>query len=309
MSTLVSIIVPTYNRAGLLREAIESVINQEYQDWQLIVADDGSTDDSEKIVRQYQDDLRVLYFKQDNRGQAAARNLGISHASGDLIAFLDSDNRWLPHKLAAQVSYMDQHPNVDVLYGETERIDGSGRTWPGPIRRRFSGIVWKELLVDNFVTFNTSVVRSGKLRAVGGMDDTVRRGDDYDLWLRLARDSVFHFLPGVVTQYRVEGSRISDDVDGRMQSNLAAVGRFIRSNPGLLGASERRKIKARVYARFARAMSSAGRTSHGISLAMRAVASAPLSLRSWRTLLAVCAMPLRRTMASGLEPAGPSGDG
>ena len=299
MSTLVSVIVPTYNRAGVLREAIESVRDQECQDWELIVCDDGSTDDSDQVVADYRDDPRIRYFRQENRGQAVARNLGISHAQGDFIGFLDSDNRWLPHKLAVQVPYLEVHPEVDVLYGDIERIDGAGRTWPSPVRRRYSGVVWKDLLIDNFVTFNTALVRADKLRAIGGMDETVRRGDDYDLWLRLSPTARFQFVPGVVAQYRVEGNRISDDVEGRMQSNMAAVERFLRANPGLLDGRERRRIESRIYGRFARAMSASGHLPRAIALGSRAVGRQPLSLRAWRTLVAVLLAPFRVGKGAG----------
>lgn len=303
MSTLVSVVVPTFNRANLLPEAVDSVRQQTFESWELLVVDDGSSDGTEAVMKRFLDDPRINYLRQDNRGQAAARNAGINSARGDLVAFLDSDNRWLPHKLAAQVAFMGENPNTDVLYGETERIDNAGKTWPSPTRRRFSGVVWKELLVDNFVNFNTAIVRRHRLTEVGGMNEQVRCGDDYDLWLRLASRSTFHFLPGVVAQYRVEGPRISDDLEGRMRSNATAVDRFLRSNRGLLTPREIRQVRSRIYGRFSRAFANSGQALKGIALGLTATAYDPLSWRAWRTLGAVCAKPLRLVVSSRSEAA------
>ena len=294
MSTLVSIIVPTYNRANLLLEAVDSVRQQTFENWELLIVDDGSSDETGMAVKEFLGDTRIHYLWQENRGQSAARNRGLLNSQGSLVAFLDSDNRWLPHKLSSQAAFMESHPEVDVLYGETERIGSDGSTWPSPNRRRYSGIIWRHLLDQNFVNFNTSIVRRHKLVEVGGFDEDLRGGEDYDLWLRLSRDSVFHFLPGVVTQYRIEGDRITNSLERVMDANLASLNAFFRKNADLIGWSEKRTAKGRLHERFARSYSSSGELFKGLKLGMKAIAYAPFSTRAWWALAAVCISPFRR---------------
>lgn len=297
-TSLVSVVVPTYNRASLLKQAIDSVLEQTYTTWELLIIDDGSTDDTREIIAKYESDARIKYFVQRNRGQAAARNVGIDKARGEFIAFLDSDNRWITDKLEQQINYLTRHPEVDVVYGDIEEIDLDGSVLgPGPGMSRHSGWVWRPLLIDNFVNFNTSIVRSRKLREVGAMDESVRRGDDYDLWLRLSTVARFHFMPGVVAQYRVAGDRISDNVAARFDSNIAAVQRFFDRNPDLLTASERKRITARIRARFARAFATQREPAQALRMAAMAVWSYPADRRNWRALAAV----IYRSLTSGVH--------
>ena len=301
---LISVVVPTYNRADLLEEAIQSVLQQEYANWELLVVDDGSTDDTGEVLDRYGSEDRIRTFRQPNSGQAVARNQGIRNARGEFVAFLDSDNRWLPHKLRAQAEYLAEHDEIDVLYGDIETIDMSGNLVAGlSSRERFSGEVWRELLVDNFVNFNTSVVRTAKLREVGGLDETVRRADDYDLWLRLSTRARFQYLPGVVAQYRVAGARISDNVAGRFESNMAAVERFLADNPGRMAASEIKALRARIHQRFARAFAGQGKTVQAWRMTLLALKNAPTSASAWRTLAAVALAPVRRSSSSRSQPA------
>ena len=112
----VSIILPTYNRADFIAEAIESAINQTFEDWELLIIDDGSTDNTAEIVSKYLKDKRIKYFKTKNRGTAAARNRGLKLATGEYTAFLDSDDLWNPAKLKKQVEILDTHPDIDLLF-------------------------------------------------------------------------------------------------------------------------------------------------------------------------------------------------
>lgn len=291
---LVSIVMPTYNRASLVGQAIESVLGQDYPHWELLVVDDGSTDDTGRVLSEYRGDCRIRCFHQSNSGQATARNVGVRNARGQFVAFLDSDNRWLPHKLSTQTAYLKANPAVDVLYGDGECIDLAGRVLPvKPSMKRYSGQVWRQLLIDNFVAFNTAIVRVEKLTEIGGFDEQVRRGDDYDLWLRMSVGSMFHYLPGIVTQYRVEGERISTNVEGRYESNLATINRFLVAHPGLLNDLEVREARARVHARFARSLATRGQMRAALRAARTAVGLTPGQYRVWRTLAAVALQPVR----------------
>ena len=309
MSSAVSVVIPTYNRAELLADAIGSVQRQTFEDWELLVVDDGSTDDTRTVMDGFLADKRIRYVRQENRGQSAARNLGLRHARAPLIAFLDSDNRWLPDKLERQMRFLADHPEVDVVYGETERLGSDGSTWPSPVRERHSGTVWRPLLTKNFINFNTSVVRRERLIAIGGFDEALRGGEDYDLWLRLSPDCTFQFLPGVVTQYRIEGDRVTHNFGRIFDANRRSIDAFFESNPGLMRPREYRAVKARLYTRFARSFAGSGAIARGLDLALRTIVLDPSSSLSWRALYAVVVSPWRKTPSEDPDGEGRSGDG
>jgi glycosyltransferase involved in cell wall biosynthesis len=293
---LVSVVIPTFNRAHILDEAVNSVIAQEYPHWELHIVDDGSTDGTRELVEQYADDERIHYHWQENAGQATARNQGVSHSRGDYIAFLDSDDRWLPHKLRVQVQCVVDDPGIDVIYGDVERIDGEGKVLPDrPKPPRYSGMIWQHLLVDNFIHLITSMVRSESIKRAGGFDTSFRCADDYNLWLRLSATSIFKFLPGKVSQYRVEGERISNNLDGRFESNLRSVQGFIESNPELVSKSIERQTYSRIYQFYAYGFAQRGEFRKSVGLASRALGIEPFAQKNWKTLLAILARPVRQS--------------
>ena len=294
-SVKVSVVMPVYNRSDLVADAINSVLAQDYKNWQLVVVDDGSTDETFEMLRPYRDHENVRLIRQENAGQSVARNVAIQHSDGDWVAFLDSDNRWLPHKLKVQVQAVSERPDTDIVFGDIERFGASvNESIQAPTRVRPSGEVFDELLLNNFVNFNTSMVRANRLREIGGFDPTLRCGEDYDLWLRLAPNNRFLYLPGVVTQYRVEGERVSDNVRGVFEANRYSVRNAIRSNSHLLSRSQEKMIWARLYSRFARGLSEQTDYRGALVAAFKAVLLAPVETRFWRTLLAVVVKPLRR---------------
>jgi glycosyltransferase involved in cell wall biosynthesis len=292
---LVSVVIPTFNRAHILGEAIDSVIAQEYPHWELHVVDDGSSDGTRELVERYRQDGRIHYHRQENAGQATARNNGVNHSRGDYIAFLDSDDRWLPHKLRVQVQCVVEDPSIDVIYGDVERMDGDGQLLPDrPTNPRYSGIVWQQLLVDNFVHLITSMVRSETIKGAGGFDTSFRCADDYNLWLRLSASAIFKYLPGKVSRYRVEGQRISDNLDGRFESNLRSVRGFIDAHPELVTKEIERQTYTRIYQYYALGFAQRGEFWKSVGLASRALGITPFAYRNWRTLLAVLARPVRQ---------------
>jgi glycosyltransferase involved in cell wall biosynthesis len=181
---VVSIIIPTYNRAHLVAEAVESVLNQTYRDFELIVVDDGSTDNTEEIVRSFLDD-RVKYVKQSNKGVSAARNMGIATAKGDFIAFLDHDDLFLPEKLSVQLARMRYDPKVGLVY--SLYFGTMGTEAP----RRLAGachspVELHHLLLGSLIHLSTALVRRSYLQQVGGFDEQLRYGgEDRDICLRL----------------------------------------------------------------------------------------------------------------------------
>lgn len=207
-------VVPTFDRAPVLPIALGSVLDQGFADLELIVVDDGSTDSTRDVVGAMGDD-RIRLISTPRQGAAAARNAGIAAAAGELIAFQDSDDRWLPGKLAAQVDALDgADAQTAVVYGVMEgRRDGVHRLVPAPSEPRLSGDLRAILPRYNLIGTPSAVVRAAALRSVGGFDPTLRRFQDWDLWLRLAVDHRFLFVDQVVVEF--EDTIGSITADGR----------------------------------------------------------------------------------------------
>lgn len=180
----VSVIIPTYNRAWCLREAVDSVLTQEFKDFELMVVDDGSTDETPPLLQEYGDSIRVLH--QRNRGVSAARNAGISGARGDLIAFLDSDDIWLQGKLAFQVEFFNRHPGALICQTEELWVKNGRRVNPGKRHRKRGGMIFEPSLQLCLVSPSAVMLRRGLFDQVGFFDERLPACEDYDLWLRVS---------------------------------------------------------------------------------------------------------------------------
>ncbi len=181
----VSVIIPTYNRALWLTDAINSVLNQSYQDFELIVIDDGSTDRTREIVATYSD--RIQYLYRSNRGPSAARNLGIKNARADLITFLDSDDRWLKQKLQAQVDLMTKNPEIKISYTDEIWIRRGVRVNQKKVHRKYSGWIYQKCLPLCIISPSSVMIHREVFDKVGLFDEEFLVCEDYDLWLRISR--------------------------------------------------------------------------------------------------------------------------
>ena len=297
---LVSVIITTYNRRDFVGEAVASVLAQSCTAFELLVVDDGSTDDTEEVVRPYLQDERVRYVSKANGGQASALNFGLVRTSAPLVCFLDSDCRWLPEKLAAQLAALRDHPAVGVVYGENEVIDARGHVTGHMTMSRFSGQVVTQLLYDNFVNFNCSMIRRDLLERVGDFNEQLRRNPDYDLWLRMSMVTEFLYMNRVLGQYRVMADQLSSDRDARFASNRDILAAFLDGPGSVLPASEARRAWSGFYVRRGRYYASAGRHRDAYTDIFRALRTSPHDKRAWRALAAVA---LGRT-ARRKEPSG-----
>jgi glycosyltransferase involved in cell wall biosynthesis len=180
----VSVILPTYNRAWILKEAIDSVLAQDFKDFELIVVDDGSTDDTGQILDSYDQDLMVLH--QSNRGVSAARNRGIDAAAGRLIAFLDSDDLWLPRKLTTQVNFFNSNPAAVINQTEEIWIRNGVRVNPKTRHHKFSGMIFEKSLALCLVSPSAVMMKRSLFEEVGLFDEDLPACEDYDLWLRIS---------------------------------------------------------------------------------------------------------------------------
>ncbi len=190
MSATVSVIVPTYQRRDYLLRAVASILAQTYERFELIVVDDGSTDGTDQALRDL--DRRLRYHWQENRGPAAARNAGIAMARGEIVAFLDSDNRWRPHHLALLTDALARFPQA-VLATSCPSFQIAGRT---PAARAELVDALPSLLLRNVVGYTScTAIRADALRAAGGFDEQLPVFEDTDLWLRLAMQGPFCMVP------------------------------------------------------------------------------------------------------------------
>lgn len=181
---LVSVIIPTYNRGWIIKEAIDSVRAQDFEDFELIVVDDGSTDNTPEVLDAYRGTINV--FRQKNKGVSAARNRGISEASGRFIAFLDSDDLWLPQKLSRQVEFFNTTPDALICQTEEVWIRSGVRVNPKKRHQKPSGMIFEPSLALCLVSPSAVMIRRSLLEIVGNFDETLPACEDYDLWLRIS---------------------------------------------------------------------------------------------------------------------------
>lgn len=183
----VSVVIPAYNAERCIGEAIQSVLKQSYREWEVVVVDDGSTDRTSEVVAGFGE--RVRYLRQTNAGAAAARNAGIREARGELIAFLDADDVWLPDKLQLQVAYLDAHPETALVYADVQMQREDGRLLPSYLAEKKhagSGRIFDAVVQEYFIHTSSTLIRRSCLEEVGGFDPALKTAEDRDLWLRLA---------------------------------------------------------------------------------------------------------------------------
>ncbi len=217
MEPLVSVIIPTHNRADLVVQAVESVLNQTYENIETIVVDDGSTDNTSEVLKTYEG--RIKYIYQERGERSRARNKGFRCSSGHYIAFLDSDDMWLPMKIEKQVQLLDQEPDVGLVYTAVQFIDAQGNPlkgdicWDTPQRHVF----YEDLMTHNVVTGTTSsvMIRRICLERVGLFDESMNTCEDLDLFRRIAKYYQFYKIDLPLVKFRIHG--------GNTQQNAGAM--------------------------------------------------------------------------------------
>lgn len=204
----VSVIIPSYNHARYLRECLESVLSQDHPRLEVIVIDDGSTDESLEILHSYGARIRLL--QQRGGRQARARNLGLSAATGELVAFLDSDDRYLPGRISAAVSAFQANPEVGVVWADYREIGSDGRVLREARWTASQSDFRRELIAGNPICNATVTLRRPVLDEIGGFDERVPRVCDGAAWYQIAaRGHRFLHLDQLVLDYRLHGSNDS----------------------------------------------------------------------------------------------------
>ena len=215
---MVSVIVPTYNRVHLLRETIESIMSQTFNDLELIIVDNVSEDGTEEYVNGLEDP-RIRYYRNSNNGIIAVnRNLGIKNSKGKYIAFCDDDDLWLPHKLRKQVEFMEKNGDVGLCcaYEATIDLRGEMQCFPGKDSMAFQYYDFNSLIKCNHIDCCTAMVRAACLKFIGGFDEDRKLFgiEDYDLWLMIAREYEIARLPFVLAKHRRHSGNLSPNKVG-----------------------------------------------------------------------------------------------
>jgi len=190
---LVTVVIPTYNRSHVLERALQSVLVQTLKDFELIVVDDGSTDYTGELLSGYENKLKV--FSQENRGVSAARNLGILHSQGELIAFLDSDDEWLPTKLERQIALFDPTKSCFVCHTDETWLKDGREVPQKKIHRKQGGLFFERALERCLISPSAVVMSRALLDRVGWFDECLPAAEDYDLWLRVTAFHEVDFVP------------------------------------------------------------------------------------------------------------------
>ncbi|MGB5156040.1 glycosyltransferase family 2 protein [Desulfobacterium sp. N47] len=179
----ISVIIPAYNREWTIKEAIDSVLSQKFDDFELIVVNDGSTDNTREVLSSYRNKITVI--EQKNLGVSAARNKGIVSSSGNYIAFLDSDDLWLPGKLETQFEFFNNNPDTFICQTEEIWLRKGKRVNPGKRHKKLSGMFFEKSLELCMVSPSAVMMKRSLLDMVGLFDETLLACEDYDMWLRI----------------------------------------------------------------------------------------------------------------------------
>ena len=223
---LVSVIISTYNYGHLIGETLESLQRQTYSNWECIVIDDGSADNTSEIMQGFvQADSRIKYFPQQNKGMSAARNRGISLSKGKYIQLLDADDLLAPEKFEKHVAYLIQHPEADLVYSSVKyfyaespnifykNVNGSQQEWM-PLISGSGDAILNKLIVGNIMAINCPLIRKNVFTEQGAFNESMRHNEDWEMFLRWAMNGIsFFYLPAANTEALVRMHQTSASRD------------------------------------------------------------------------------------------------
>ncbi len=245
--SIVSVVIPTYNLATHVKDAIESVLRQTYRDFELIVVDDGSTDNTEFVVTSYGD--KVIYVKQSNRGVSAARNRGIKISRSKYVAFLDADDLWAPEKLEEQVPFLEQDPDVGLVYSDASVVHEGRNIAASYLESRpaGSGYVFDQIIQSFIILPSSAIVRRSCFDEVGLFDETLVVVQDLDLWLAICYRWKVALVPKPLVVKRDRPGSLSSDPLLVAAENVRVYEKALRILPNM--PKPRRRLVQRELAR------------------------------------------------------------
>jgi glycosyltransferase involved in cell wall biosynthesis len=227
----VSLVIATYNRAPLIGRAIQSVLDQTYRDFELIIVDDGSADNTEEAIRPF-DDKRIVYIRHEkNKGEAAARNTGINAATGEYVAFQDSDDESIPERLEKQIKVFEKEsPQLGIVYTSMYRIDkeGTKTLFKSPTIMPEDGLVYRRALayqVEN-IGIGTALVRRDCFNMVGMFDEQLRYYVDLEFFIRAAKHFLFYHIDEPLINYYDAGGSPASNLNALVSAKEAILGKY-----------------------------------------------------------------------------------
>jgi glycosyltransferase involved in cell wall biosynthesis len=286
----VDIIIPAYNAAKYLAAALASVEAQTFEDWRILLIDDGSTDNTAEVAAPFMARLgqRFTYIRQENQGLPAARNTAIRNSSAEYMALLDSDDIWLPCRLAESLSYLESHPRVGVCHSSVAFVDETGKilqTFNTP-QKHGEGMIAPYIYMRKVqLPCPTVTFRRRCIDTVGLFDETMRATEDRDLWFRIALHFEVGFIPKVLAHYRTSAASMSADPHRMLQAQLRFIGKHYGA-PGC-GILARRVALSQCYRQYAEALQFRGERWNALKSASRSLVFYPLDLTNLRSAAAI----------------------
>jgi glycosyltransferase involved in cell wall biosynthesis len=227
----ISVIIPVYNGAKTIKKTIQSVLDQTFQDLELIIIDDGSTDQTLPVIEEISDS-KIKIYSYPNAGVSNARNQGINHAQGEYISFIDADDLWTPDKLELQYQALVNHPSAKVAYSWMDWIDEDDRFLRPAARMSLEGNIYANLLIIDFIGCGSNpLILKDSLLEVGGFDPHLRGGEDWDLWIRLAARYGFVCVRSPQILYRQVATSVSKDISLMEKDCLRVIAKSFQTAP------------------------------------------------------------------------------
>lgn len=248
---LISVVITCYNYGKYIAGCLQSVLAQTFKDFEIILVDDGSTDNTNEEIQPYLSDHRLSYIQQENSGQARAKNVGVKNASGKFIAFLDADDLWDVAKLEKQMALFSSE-KIGIVYSRARFIDADGRDLDYQVTGKYlqprRGNVTEFLLMDNFIPFSSSIVRRDCLLSLGAFDESLKMGIDWDLWLRQSTRYHFDFVDEPLLIYRLgHPGQMSKNVEERQRCSDQILNGFIQKYSNFVTKRALRRARAYTY--------------------------------------------------------------
>ena len=274
----VSIVIPTYNQSQFVNEALESVLSQSFQNFEIIVINDGSTDNTKAVLSNFNDHIQII--NQENKGLSEARNKGIQKARGDFIAFLDSDDLWVPEKLESQMKLLRNNPEFLWCYSDAEVFDSeTGQTqylYSQLYEHLYSGCIFNYLILENFIASPTPIVHRDVFEGVGLFFDNRIVAEDWDMWLRISDDHPVALIERTLARRRIHAGMKTRNRDWKKQYNRSVntVERALNLKQGF-SKKIKKEALSRLNIRIGRSLISKGKNDQARKLFRRAIQMTP----------------------------------
>lgn len=298
----VSVIIPTFNCAKYLPEAVESALNQSYQDFEIVIIDDGSTDKTNEIVECYakSHNDKIQYIYQQNKGLACARNTGIKNSQGEYIALLDADDVWLPNRLAEQIAVIEKSKNVGLVHSNITFISEEGKLLSTPKRDEGSlcGNIFNALFTRNaHISCPTVLFRRECLESVGLFDENLAHlgCEDRELWLRIAKKYKIIYIDKVLAHYRIRKGSMCKNMPKMLEARYYVVNKFFpRDKPSPI---VKNIALANIHKDIGDELLYAGQCQESRNHYLKAFSFWPFSLRLWINFIKT-SLPVRKRHVS-----------